>query len=111
MAESPQPITARATAGRFSVVAEARPIQYVWNFGDGSDRVTTDSGRPWTPDRPGSIDHVYEASGRYELMVEVVWEARWRLGSGAWRHLGYFTNSDSRPYRVRSIVSILVRAR
>ena len=111
LAERPEPITARAAAGPFSVVAEARPVQYVWNFGDGTDLATAHPGRRWTPKRQGSVDHLYETKGRYRLTVEVIWEARWRLGTGAWRHLGYFTNSDTRPYRVRSVVSVLIRAR
>ena len=86
-------------------------MQYVWTFGDGSDAVTRRSGRRWTRARPGSIHHTYETKGRYDLTVEVIWHARWRIGAGGWRSLGFFSNSDTRGYRVRSIVPVLVRAR
>lgn len=108
LADEPQPITARAGVPGISVVAEARPVQFVWNFGDGEDKVTSDSGRPWNPRQAGSIAHMYEIRGRYEVEVEVVWEARWRLGSGAWQSLGYFSNSDAIDYPVRQVVALLV---
>ena len=104
---SPEPIEATAQAGPVLVTAQARAVQYVWNFGDGSDMVTTGSGRRWSASRGGNIGHVYETRGRYELAVDVVWEARWRIGEGPWQSLGYFSNSDSRPYRVRQVIAVL----
>jgi hypothetical protein len=111
LAQPPRPIEARAGIGGISVTAQARPVQYVWTYDDGTDKVTRKPGRKWTRKRPGSIPHVYEAKGRYQLEVEVIWEARWRLGLGAWRSLGYFSNSATRSYRVRSVVAVLVKAR
>ncbi|MGH2756245.1 MAG: hypothetical protein ACRDI3_00475 [Actinomycetota bacterium] len=108
LAERPRRIRAQATVARLVVTAEARPVQYVWTFGDGTDRVTRGPGRRWTRRRPGTIGHTYEASNRYRLLVEVIWEARWRLGTGPWRPLGYFTNSDTRGYRVREVIAVLV---
>lgn len=107
----PRPIEARAGVGGITVTAQARPVQYVWDFGDGTDRATRGPGRRWTMKRPGNIRHTYEGKGRYTVEVEVIWEARWRLGTGAWRHLGYFSNSSTRSYRVRSIVAVLVKPR
>ena len=107
LARRPRPIQARARAGAMLVIAEARPVQYVWDFGDGNDRVTRKSGRRWTRKRPGNISHMYEGKGRYELGVEVIWEARWRTTFGGWRPLGYFSTDDSRGYRVREIFPVL----
>ena len=104
---SPEPIEATAQAGPVLVTAQARAVQYVWNFGDGSDMVTNGSGRRWSASRGGNIGHVYETRGRYDLVVDVVWEARWRIGGGPWQSLGYFSNSDSRPYRVRQVIAVL----
>jgi hypothetical protein len=111
LSEEPRPITATAGVRGLTVTAEARPVQYVWDFGDGDDHVTTHHGRRWTRRRPGNVEHTYETSDRYRVGVEVIWQARWRIGGGEWRHLGYFTNSDERPYRVRQIIAMLVRPR
>ncbi len=59
--DAPGPIAASAGAGGVSVTAQASPARYTWDFGDGSDLVTSHPGRPWTRSRPGSIDHIYES--------------------------------------------------
>ena len=111
LAERPQPIVARAGVRGLTVTAQARPVQFIWGHGDGTDQATRGPGRRWTKQRPGNIRHTYEGKGRYTLEVEVIWEARWRLGFGPWRSLGYFSNSSTRTYRVRSIVPVLVKPR
>ena len=111
LAQRPRRIQAGAGAGGVTVTAQARPVQYVWTYGDRTDAVTRRPGRRWTRARAGSIHHTYETKGRYDLTVEVIWHARWRIGAGGWRSLGFFSNSDTRGYRVRSIVPVLVRAR
>lgn len=103
-------IRATAYAGTVSVIAEATPVEYSWDFDDGTSRSTSGPGRPWKGSRDGSIAHMYETAGRYDLSVEAIWRARWRMGGGPWRPLGYFSTGDSRPYRVRSIVAWLVRS-
>ena len=107
----PRPVVATAEAPGLSVTAEAHPIQYVWRFGDGAERTTAYPGRAWTRRKPGNIAHMYETRGRYTVEVEVVWEARWRIGGGDWMPLGYFTNSDSDRYPVRQVRSALTRDR
>ncbi|MGH2747420.1 MAG: PKD domain-containing protein [Actinomycetota bacterium] len=108
--DPPGAISATARAGPLTVTAEARPVRYIWDFGDGGDLVTAHAGRPWTRTRPGNIAHLYETRGNYDLSVEVVWAARWRINDGEWQPLGYFSNSDERPYRVRQIIAVLTRA-
>lgn len=110
LAQRPRRIEATAAAGRVGVTAQARPVQYVWTYGDGTDEATRRSGRRWTRNRSGTISHTYETKGRYTLVVEVIWHARWRIAGRPWQSLGYFSNSDSRPYRVRSIVPVLVKS-
>ena len=108
-----KPGTISATAGvpGLTVTAEASPVEYVWDFGDGTDVVSATSGRPWSESLPGDISHLYETKGSYELGVEVIWEARWRVAGGRWQPLGFFANSGSQPYAVKEVVSALVPSR
>lgn len=106
-----RPVSAVARAGGLTVTAEARPVRYVWDFGDGATESTTHPGRPWTPGRPGDVSYLYETKGRYRVGLEVVWAARWRMNAGPWRDLGYFSTAASEQYRVRGMISVLVRDR
>jgi hypothetical protein len=109
LARTPQPISASASAGGLTVTAEAFPVQYVWRFGDGGDLITFGSGRPWTRNLPGDIEHTYETRDRYDLSVQVLYQARWQLNGGEWQALGFFSTSDARTYPVRQVVAVLVR--
>ncbi|MFN2587094.1 MAG: PKD domain-containing protein [Actinomycetota bacterium] len=109
--DGPAPISATARAPGLTVTAEARPIRYLWDFGDGNRTSTAHPGRPWTPRRPGNAPHLYETKGRYTVAAEVVWAARWRVNGGPWRDLGYFSTSGSTDYPVREMVAVLVRRR
>jgi hypothetical protein len=104
-------VSAQASIPGMVVEAEARPLQYLGDFGDGSTKTTSSPGRPWTKRRPGNIAHLYETKGRYDVVLEVVWQARWRINGGAWRPLGYFSNSDEVSYPVREMRAMLVRSR
>ncbi len=109
--DKPGPITATAGVPGLTVTAEASPVEYVWDFGDGTDVVSATSGRPWSESLPGDISHLYETKGSYVLGVEVIWEARWRVAGGPWQPLGFFANSGSQPYAVKEVVSALVPSR
>ena len=106
-----RPVTATAGVPGLTVTAEARPVRYSWGFGDGTSRMTAHPGRPWNPATPGSVAHLYETKGRYDVTVEILWAARWRINGGAWRDLGYFSNDDSVEYPVREMVAVLVQGR
>jgi hypothetical protein len=71
--------------------------------------MTEHPGRPWSESRPGNIGYTYETKGRYDVSVEVVWNARWRIGTGPWRALGFFSTVDSRNYPVQEIVPVLTQ--
>lgn len=105
------PVTATAGVRGLTVTAEARPVRYLWDFGDGITRRTRHGGRPWTAARSGNVGHVYETKGRYEPSVGVVWAARWRVNGGPWRDLGYFSTTGSAEYPVREMIAALVRRR
>lgn len=105
---APQPISATASAGGVTVTAEAHPSRYEWDFGDGGRLVSNGPGRPWTRRAPGDVAHLYEAKDVYDVVVDVVWQARWRVGGGPWQPLGVFVTSGSRDYPVQELVSVLV---
>ena len=109
--DEPRAIHVTASVPGLTVAAEARPVQYVWDFGDGARKTTTGPGRPWSRRQPGTIAHLYERRGSYEVRVEVIWQARWRVGGGEWQPLGYFSTSDAVDYPVRQIVALLVKPR
>jgi hypothetical protein len=111
--EPPAPVSASAGIGGALVVAEARPVQYVWSFDDGAQLVTHHPGAPWraAARRGVSIRHTYETNGARTVALEQVWEARWRVDDGAWQGLGFFSVTGVRPYRVREVVPVLVGAR
>lgn len=111
LADSPEPVSATAEVPGLSVTAEAVPVRYIWDFGDGRRRATNHTGRPWSRKRPGNIAYMYETKGRYRLGIEVIWQARWSTNGGAWRPLGYFVTSDTQPYRVREVAPGLTRSR
>lgn len=106
-----RPITATAGVRGLTVTAEARPVRYLWDFGDGTTRTTQHGGRPWTRQSSGNVGHLYETKGRYDATVTVVWAARWRVNQAPWRDLGYFSTEGSTRYPVRQMLAVLVRRR
>ncbi len=107
--ERPAPVSVAAAAGATRVEARASASRYLWDWGDGEDTLTYEPGRPWSRYSSGSIGHVYETRGRYDLSVEVVWEAQWRINGGPWEALGFFSLSDSVDYPVRQVQARLTR--
>jgi hypothetical protein len=110
--EAPAPVRAAAGVGGVVVVAEARPVRYVWSFGDRVQLVTDHPGAPWREtDAAGSartIGHTYETDGARNVVLEQIWEARWRIGDGEWQSLGLFSVTGVRRYPVREVVALLV---
>jgi hypothetical protein len=110
VAPRPRPIAAQAAVPGLRVTARARPVQYIWRFGDGGQAETFGPGRPWTPSHLGSIAHDYQTRGRYAVSVEIIWSASWRIGPGRWRELGTFVTSSTRSFPVRQAVAVLVKS-
>lgn len=105
----PQGISATAGVHGVTVTATAAPSQFWWRFGDGEERVTEHSGRPWTRRRAGSIKHTYETKGMYEVGSTIVWTASWSINGGPSRPLGSFTTSRSVDYPAREVIAFLSR--
>lgn len=111
LADPPTAISATAGVSGLTVTAQAVPVQFVWDFGDGEELATTSPGARWTPRSGGDISHLYETKGSYDLSVEVIWAASYSINGGAWTSIGYFSTSDTRPYPVREMVAVLVPGR
>ncbi len=99
-----------AAAGGTTVETRAFPTQYLWDWGDGNDTLTSGSGRAWSEYSPGTIEHVYETIGRYELSVGgrvggAVAHQRWWVAA-----LGLFSLGDGVDYPVRQVQSRLARS-
>ena len=111
--ERPLPVHATAGIEGAVVVAEARPVQYVWSFEVGAQLVTDHPGAARHALARGGrpVRHTYETNGARTVALEQIWEARWRIGEGAWRVLGYFSVTGVRSYRVREVVPVLVATR
>jgi hypothetical protein len=110
IAPPPRPLSAQASVPGVTVTAHARPVQFVWRFGDGDHLVTSEPGRPWTRTRPGSIAHQYQTRARYAVSVQVMWIATWRIGGGQWRPLGTFATEAARSFPVRQAVALLTKS-
>lgn len=103
-----------ASVRNATVVGTAAPIEYRWQFGDGSTASSAGSGAPGLP----ASTHVYETKGTYAVILEVVWQAevevRVELPSGAvlrFRHdppLEPVSIAGVRSYPVVEIRSVLV---
>ena len=108
LAEPPTTITATAGVPGLVVTAQATPVQFVWDFGDGEELVTTSAGTRWSPHSKSGISHLYETKGVYELSVEVIWAASYQVNGGTSTPIGHFSTSDQRRYPVQEMVAVLV---
>jgi hypothetical protein len=59
------------------------PVQFTWDFGDGSAPLTgTDPGAPW-PDH--TVSHVYREPGVVTILLRTEWDADFRVeGTSTW---------------------------
>lgn len=105
----PKPLWVRASVPGMLVEATATPESYLWRFGDGGELVTDGSGRRWRRGKPGDVDHVFEARGRYIVSITITWRATWRIGAGDWTSLGSFVTGSEHAHRVRQVLAILDR--
>lgn len=75
--------TATATAGPFTVTAEAIPTQVQWSLGDGQTFVCTGPGTPFDADRYGWAESPtcgspgYTKAGRYRITAVMTYEVTW----------------------------------
>ena len=79
--ESAQGFTVSLLDVPFEVVAI--PIDFTWDFGDGTDPlVTTEPGAPW-PDQ--TVSHIYRAEGQAQISLTTRWRGHFRIaGRNTW---------------------------
>jgi hypothetical protein len=103
--------TSSTTALGSTIDVEARPTSFVWDFGDGTDPVTTTSpGIAWPgDDGPGAVHHTYQAVNKtgYSLTLTFVLDVRYRVNGGAWVPLGSVQRPISIVYPVGEIRSVI----
>lgn len=65
------------------VVVRATPVQYTWDFGDGSPPLGT--GDPGAPYPDHTVSHPYGAPGQYSVHLTTTWRGEFQvIGTGPW---------------------------
>jgi len=86
------------------VEVRARPIDFTWDFGDGSAPLTTTD--PGAPFPNHSVAHVYsDAAEQRQVTLTTRWAGEFEVnGSGVWQPVvGVATTSEvSQPFEVRT---------
>ncbi len=86
------------------------PVEYAWDFGDGSAPVvTTDPGAPW-PEH--TVAHAYTAAGAVQISLTTQWEAQFQpVGTAGWLPVTgrASTTEVSEPIEVVTATPRLVR--
>ncbi|MGH3441090.1 MAG: hypothetical protein ACRDUY_03420, partial [Nitriliruptorales bacterium] len=99
-------LSVTATAGPFTITAQAWIEEFVWDMGDGAVYRSTSAG---THDAPAAT-HMYETKGLYDVVTETVWRGSytWSVGglSGT-GDLGTVTRSATHAYRVLESRAVL----
>jgi hypothetical protein len=91
-----------------TLVVQATPTDYVWNFGDGSAPLTTTSlGQPYP--RQSDITHTYRAmNADYQVQVTFNFNVRYQVNGGAWVNLQPIQRSATANYQVGQVRTIIV---
>lgn len=105
-----EPQTLATTVGGTQVELRATPVEWRWDFGDGSKPVTTTTpGGPY-PDR--SVSHVYTRLGTYSVTLTTTWRGQWRVdGEAEWRDVDgqNSTTSTSEQFTTHEVRTHLVK--
>ena len=91
-----------------TLVVQATPTDYVWNFGDGSTPlITTSLGQPYP--QQSDITHTYRAmNADYQVQVTFNFGVRYQVNGGAWVNLPPIQRSATANYRVGQVRTIIV---
>jgi len=107
-AEDTSEVSADSETRGYTVHATARPTQYTWRWGDGTQDTTTD---PGGPDHP-AVRHLYRAKGDYTITCEVTWSGSYTFEGPdtppQTNDLGSTNRAADWPYHVPEVRSVRV---
>jgi PKD repeat protein len=100
-------VTVTARVNGYTVVATAIPLEYEWNFGDGSGATTF---VPGTTSEPAVV-HTYRDKATYTITLSVVYSGSFSYVGPAGPQvvqLGQYWAPASTSYEVQEVRSVLV---
>ncbi len=105
----PTPVTLRTDLLGYGVTVEATPTSWTYDFGDGTDPLTTtDPGRP----HPAfDLTHTYRTPGSAQITLTTTWIGRYQIdGTTLWRDINgaATTTTTSDPISIEERTSRLV---
>lgn len=89
----PDPVTLTTTVLGVAVEVRVTPTSYQWDFGDGTDPLTTtDPGKPY-PDH--TVAHSYARTGEFPITLTTTWTGEFRTSGSAWQAIPGSTTTTS----------------
>ena len=87
------PITLTTTVLGVAVDVRVTPTSYRWDFGDGTEPLTTtDPGKPY-PDH--TLAHIYATTGEFPITLTTTWTGEFRTPGNAWQAIPGSTTTTS----------------
>lgn len=91
---SAAPQLLRTTIIGTSVLIEATPTQFVWDYGDGSELFVTSDPNKQYPEH--AYEHTYTKRGAVTVTLTTTWQGRFQVGGGAWQAIpGTVTTNET----------------
>lgn len=98
----PAPQTLTATVLGRAVEVRATPSSYTWDYGDGSDPLTTTS--PGHPYPSHDVHHTYAAPGTYTITLTTTWTGQYRVaGVSTWTPITGTATTTTSPDPIEAV--------
>jgi hypothetical protein len=102
------PVTVTVEMGAYTVTATADPVEYRWEFGDGTSAASANAGSEGEP----SVAHTYTEKGTYTVGLAVQYAGSYTFdgpaGTGSASLGTYWQPEVATPYTVQEVRSVLV---